>query len=54
VIAIESLPDAIGQGLSLARDTSAVQDKSCALLITGSVVTAGEARTYFESGESSQ
>ena len=54
VIAIDSLPEAIDQGLSLARDTSAVQDKSCALLITGSVVTAGEARTFFESEESSK
>ncbi len=47
VITVDSLNDAIDQGLTLARDTIAVQDKSCALLITGSVVTAGEARTYF-------
>ncbi len=46
VIAIESLVEAINQGLSLAKDTIAIQDKSCALLITGSVVTAGEARTF--------
>lgn len=46
VIAIDSLEAAINQGLSLAKDTIAIQDKSCALLITGSVVTAGEARTF--------
>jgi dihydrofolate synthase/folylpolyglutamate synthase len=46
VIAIDSLEEAINQGLSLAKDTIAIQDKSCALLITGSVVTAGEARTF--------
>ena len=46
VIAIDSLEQAINQGLSLAKDTIAIQDKSCALLITGSVVTAGEARTF--------
>ncbi len=46
VIAIDSLVEAINQGLSLAKDTIAIQDKSCALLITGSVVTAGEARTF--------
>ena len=46
VIAIDSLAEAINQGLSLAKDTIAIQDKSCALLITGSVVTAGEARTF--------
>ena len=46
VIAIDSLEEAINQGLSLAKDTMAIQDKSCALLITGSVVTAGEARTF--------
>lgn len=46
VITVDSLTDAIEQGLKLARDTIAIQDKTCALLITGSVVTAGEARTY--------
>ena len=46
VIPIDSLEEAINKGLSLAKDTIAIQDKSCALLITGSVVTAGESRTF--------
>ena len=46
VIPIDSLEEAINKGLSLAKDTIAIQDTSCALLITGSVVTAGEARTF--------